>query len=91
MSIKVSGNLKPEEFRDIVEGASPGVECFTTYTLNGATIAKAGAGKYYLRINDRIGFYLFSASAGQEQRIDFSSVGGGAGLFSISRGIQGEL
>lgn len=85
-SIRINGVVSPEELQNLVASFSSEIESFRTYTLNGTVVTIIGAGKYYLRTNDRIGFYLLSASSGMDQRIDFSSVGGGGGFLNISLG-----
>ena len=85
-SLKLSGTVAPEDLKGIVGSVSSEIENFINYSLNGTDMTIVGAGKYFLRTNDRIGMYLISASSSIEQRIDVSSVGGGGGLFNLSLG-----
>lgn len=73
-SLKISGTVSPEELQKLVASLSSEIEGFRTYTLNGTLVTIIGAGRYYLRTNDRIGFYLLSTSSGNEQIIDFSAI-----------------
>ncbi len=85
-SLKISGTIAPEDLKGIVGSVSSEIENFIRYALNGTYMTIVGAGKYFLRTNDRIGMYLISASSSTEQRIDLSSVGGGGGLLNVSLG-----
>lgn len=85
-SYKVSGTIAPEELKNLVEEVSSQVENFVSYPFDGTVITVIGAGKYYMRTNDTVGFYMFSVSKNSEQRIDFSSAGGGSGLLNLNLG-----
>lgn len=85
-SLKIMGTLQRDELVGLVEKVVSEIEGVSSYKYGNAEITIIGAGKFFLRTSDRVGFYLLSAATDTEQRIDYSAVGGGSGLLGVTLG-----